>query len=72
MPAKKPDWRDRARDLLFERGLTHQEIADALGVTRGAVGHWLCGRREPTLTQFVEICTALDVSVGWLLANESS
>jgi DNA-binding transcriptional regulator YiaG len=24
---------------------THQEAADALGVTRGCVGHWLNGRR---------------------------
>lgn len=24
---------------------TQQEAADALGVTRGAVGHWIAGRR---------------------------
>jgi len=53
-----------------ERDITQQDIADALGVTRGAVGHWLCGRREPTLSQFVELSEALDVSAGWLLAGE--
>ncbi len=53
-----------------EREITQQDIADALGVTRGAVGHWLCGRREPTLSQFLELSDALDVSAGWLLAGE--
>lgn len=30
-------WRKRA-------GLTLQQVADALGVTKGAVGHWETGR----------------------------
>ena len=68
--AARPDWIDRVRDVLNERGLTHQELADSLGVTRGCVGHWLCGRREPTLSQLLELAQTLDVSVGWLLAGE--
>tara|TARA_Y100000310_G_scaffold317015_1_gene369432 strand:- start:216 stop:428 length:213 start_codon:yes stop_codon:yes gene_type:complete len=64
------DWIDRARLVMDEREITQQDIADALGVTRGAVGHWLCGRREPTLSQFLELSDALDVSAGWLLAGE--
>ena len=63
-------WIDRARLVMDERDITQQDIADALGVTRGAVGHWLCGSREPTLSQFVELSDALDVSAGWLLAGE--
>tara|TARA_Y100000310_G_C20235277_1_gene602130 strand:- start:30 stop:227 length:198 start_codon:yes stop_codon:yes gene_type:complete len=63
-------WIDRARDVMFERGITQQDIADMLGVTRGAVGHWLCGRREPTLSQFIELSDALEVSAGYLLAGE--
>ena len=63
-------WIDRARLVMDERDITQQDIADALGVTRGAVGHWLCGRSEPTRSQFVELSDALDVSAGWLLAGE--
>ena len=68
--AAKSNWTDRAREVMDERQITQQDIADALGVTRGAVGHWLCGRREPTLSQFVELSDVLDVSAGYLLTGQ--
>jgi len=30
-------------------GITQEQMAERLGVTQGAVGHWLTGRREPKL-----------------------
>tara|TARA_Y100000310_G_scaffold250679_1_gene256990 strand:+ start:478 stop:708 length:231 start_codon:yes stop_codon:yes gene_type:complete len=70
--ARKPAdaWRTRTLALLEERELTHRDLAEALGVTRGAATHYLNGRRDPTLKQLLEIAAWLDVSVGWLLAGE--
>ena len=64
------DWRDRAKAVMAEHDLTQQDIADTLGVTRGAVGHYLVGRRDPSINQIIELAACLDVSVGWLLAGE--
>lgn len=33
-------------DYILARGLTYQQFAQILGVTPGAVAHWLNGRRE--------------------------
>lgn len=33
---------------LRRSGMTHQALADALGVTQSAVTHWLSGRYKPT------------------------
>lgn len=37
-------------EFMGRRRLTQQQLADALGVTLGAVRHWVCGRREPNET----------------------
>lgn len=40
-------------------GLSRAQVAADLGVTRGAVTHWLAGRRDPTLdnlSKFAALC----------------
>lgn len=54
---------------LERRGATHQVVADFLGVTRQAVGHWRGGGIRPTppslrlLAQFFEV--PLQVVESW-------
>jgi transposase len=46
---KKADWREERRKgawILKEEGWQHQDIASALGVSEGAVSHWMKGGRE--------------------------
>jgi DNA-binding transcriptional regulator YdaS (Cro superfamily) len=38
-------------------------------VDRGAVNHWLKGRRQPNVTQFVALCEALRVSPAEVLSS---
>jgi transcriptional regulator with XRE-family HTH domain len=50
-----------ARRQLRERaGLSQQDVAAALGVTREAVAQWESGRRSPRPTTAVEYVTLLD------------
>ncbi|PHM56530.1 transcriptional regulator [Xenorhabdus hominickii] len=48
-------WFDIAKDQMKVVGITYDKLAEHLGVTRGAVGHWLNGRREPSLKEIAAI-----------------
>lgn len=47
-------------------GMTQEELAGKMGITRGAVTHYLAGRRQPPLQQFQKIAAILKVSPAWL------
>lgn len=51
-------------------GLTQQELADKVGVTREAVCMWERMQRMPCGYNLVILADALNVSVGWLVAGE--
>jgi len=54
-------WIRRLKDWLRESQMSHESLARALGCTRGAVGHYLAGRRHPTLTQLQNIAEVMGV-----------
>lgn len=43
------DWIKAVRDAMAQQGVTQDQLAERIGKTQGAVGHWLNGRREPSL-----------------------
>ncbi len=47
--------------------LTQEQLAEALGVTTGAVHKWECGKATPELEMLVEIATFFETSVDALL-----
>ncbi|MEQ1977707.1 helix-turn-helix domain-containing protein [Xenorhabdus sp. SGI240] len=49
------NWFDMAKDQMKVLGITYDKLAEHLGITRGAVGHWLNGRREPSLKEIAAI-----------------
>ncbi|MBD2816027.1 helix-turn-helix domain-containing protein [Xenorhabdus sp. Flor] len=49
------NWFDIAKDQMKVLGITYDKLAEHLGITRGAVGHWLNGRREPSLKEIAAI-----------------
>ena len=61
------DWIDRARHWMKASGTSQGSLARALDCTRGAVGHYLAGRRQPTLTQMERIAGVMKVHPAWLL-----
>jgi len=50
-----------------EKKISQEAIAKSLGNTRGAVGHYLSGRRQPSLQQLETIAEKLEVHPAWLL-----
>jgi transcriptional regulator with XRE-family HTH domain len=54
---------ERCKELREAAGLSQQDIADAVGVTRQAVGHWETGFRRPggpALGRYMEALRVLE------------
>ncbi|EAZ97298.1 helix-turn-helix domain-containing protein [Marinobacter sp. ELB17] len=63
-------WYARAKLEMERKSITQESLTSILGVaTRGAVGHYLSGRRDPSPQQLVDLSGALDVNVGWLMTG---
>lgn len=60
-------WMERARNRMRTLGISQEDLAERLTCTRGAVGHYLAGRRQPSLKQFEVIARALNTDLIWLL-----
>ncbi|WP_392738911.1 LexA family protein [Serratia ureilytica] len=48
-------WFDLAKARMKVLGLTQDQLAEHLGITKGAVSHWFNGRREPSLKDLAAI-----------------
>lgn len=55
------------RRLREERGFSQQELAQALGVTQGAVSHWENGLRKPDIDDIVKIAKLFNCKVDDLI-----
>ena len=58
---------DNIRALRKARGLTQERLAEALGVTVGAVHKWETGLSQPEISMLVELADFFDTSVDVLL-----
>jgi SOS-response transcriptional repressor LexA len=52
-------WNALAKSRMKEIRVTQEALAEKLGVTQGAIGHWLNGRREPSIDIIISIFNAL-------------
>ncbi len=58
----KTKWNDLARSRMKEVGITQERLAEMLGKTQGAIGHWLNGRREPSIEDIAAIMKILGMN----------
>ncbi|KJP58486.1 prophage repressor protein [Klebsiella aerogenes] len=56
------NWYDIAKQRIDALGLSQDKLAEHLGVTKGAVSHWLNGRRNPSLQEIGAIFQYLGVT----------
>ena len=64
------NWQKTAKDRMVELNITQEDLITVLGVkTRGAVGHYLCGRRQPSPEQLKALASALDLSLDELMST---
>jgi SOS-response transcriptional repressor LexA len=64
-------WTQRAKARMSEIGITQEQLAERLGVTQGAIGHWLNERREPKLEMINRIMKELGISLLQAVENDS-
>lgn len=55
-----------------ERHLSQAELAEALGVTHGAVSQWETGQTTPTLPMLAKIAEVLHCTTDALLSGKDS
>ena len=66
------DFPDRLKAYRCAWGLTMEELAKQLKTTKGAVGHWESGKREPSLVHVVKLAGLLEVTTDRLLGVKKS
>lgn len=60
------------RERRIECGMTQTALAEALGVTPGAISQWESGLTRPTLDKLLRIAQILRCSVDELLQGEQT
>lgn len=52
-------WYDVAKSRMKDMEITQEKLAEHLGITKGAVSHWLNARREPSIEDIAKILRLL-------------
>lgn len=60
------EWPERLKMRLKELSMTQETLASELEVTRGAIAHYLSGRRVPPIRQFQKLAEILKTDPVWL------
>lgn len=59
----------KLRHLRKEKKLSQSEVAEALGVSQGAISYWEKGEKLPDLNTFWILCQFLDVEPSYLMGS---
>lgn len=62
--------KDRIKEIRQAKGLTQQEFADALKVSRNNIAGYETGRTDPSASAISLICKTFSVSETWLRTGE--
>lgn len=64
------EFNEKLKELRSSRGLTQEELAEALFVSRTAISKWESGRGYPGIDSLKEISTFFSVTIDELLSGE--
>ena len=64
------EFHEKLKELRKNRGLTQEELAEALYVSRTAISKWESGRGYPSIDSLKEISSYFSVSIDNLLSGE--
>lgn len=70
-PLGMKGWAARFRAHMRLHRLSQERLGTDLGVTQGAIGHWLRGRSKITLEQFWALCEAAGADPKLILFGET-
>lgn len=57
-------------ELRKERGMTQQQLADAIGVSNKTISKWECGKGMPEMSSITPLCQTLQINVNELVSGE--
>ena len=60
----------RIQEARKRKSLTQQQLADAIGVTKGAVGNYECGSAYPKADVMYKLMAALEVDANYIYQDE--
>lgn len=61
------EFAEHLKYAMFRRGVTNQELADAIFASASAISGYRTGRRTPSFGQLVAIAKYLNVTIDYLL-----
>jgi transcriptional regulator with XRE-family HTH domain len=65
---KKMSWYEQAKTILHKKKIVQEDLITVFGVTtRGAVGHYLSGRRKPSIEQLKNLADKLECTLDYLM-----
>ena len=64
------EFHEKLQELRKNRGLTQEELAEVLYVSRTAISKWESGRGYPSIDSLKEISNYFSVSIDDLLSGE--
>lgn len=66
------EFHDRLYQLRREKGLSQEELAEVVGVTRQAVQKWESGASRPDMDNLTALARYFGVTLDWLITGESA
>lgn len=63
-------WQNRIKQVMREKKVTQEKLAEMIGVSQGALSHWFSGRRQIDLSSLLKIADALSIPHSELLSED--
>ena len=63
--------KDKLKELRNQKKLTQTELAQALNVSKGTIGNWEAGHRQPDHSALSKLADFFGVSVDYILDREN-
>ena len=64
------EFHEKLQELRKKRGMTQEELAEALYVSRTAISKWESGRGYPSIDSLKEISSLFSISIDELLSGD--
>ena len=65
------EYGDRIAQLRERKGMTQEELAGSIGITRAALSHYEKNRREPDYKTLSKIADYFKVSIDWIIRGNN-
>lgn len=63
-------WYERVKRQIKAKGITQEDLIQVMGVTtRGSIGHYLSGRRQPDINQLKALADHIGLSLDEMMGN---